>query len=92
MQVSELVEIRPPDIVFKEGCITVKIRHSKTEQLRKGDEVLITRTRRSTCPVVKLEEYMEQIGTSKQDKRFLFHPICKTKSGDRLRESGSISY
>jgi len=27
-----------------------------------------------------------------QDKRFLFRPICKTKSGDRLRESGSISY
>ena len=30
---SELVEIRPPDIVFKEA---VKIRHGKTDQLRKG--------------------------------------------------------
>ena len=27
-----------------------------------------------------------------EDQRFLFCPICKTKSGDRLRESGSISY
>ena len=27
-----------------------------------------------------------------EDRRFLFRPICKTKLGDRLRESGSISY
>jgi len=44
---------------FKEGLLAVKIHHSKRDQLRKGDEVLITRTRRSTCPVAKLEEYME---------------------------------
>lgn len=92
LRFSELVNIRPLDIVFKEEYLAIKIRHSKTDQLRKGDEVLITRTGRSTCPVAKLEEFMERTGALKQDSRFLFRPICKTKSGERLRESGRISY
>ena len=92
LRFSELVNIRPCDMVFEEDYLVVRIPHSKTDQLRKGDEILITRTGRSTCLVAKLEEYMERIGTAKQDKRFLFHPICKAKSGDRLRESGCISY
>ena len=92
LRFSELVNIRPCDMVFEEDYLVVRIPHSKTDQLRKGDEILITRTGRSTCPVAKLEEYMERTGTAKQDKRFLFRPICKAKSGDKLRESGCISY
>ena len=35
---------------------------------------------------------MRRMRMSWEDRRFLFCPICKTKLGDRLWESGSISY
>ena len=40
---EELVELRPCDIIFSKEMITVKIRKSKGDQLRQGDEVLIQR-------------------------------------------------
>ena len=65
---------------------------SKTDQLRKGDELLIARTRNATCPVAMLEWYMRQMRTSWEDQCFFFRPICKSKGGERLKASGSISY
>ena len=35
---------------------------------------------------------MRRSGTSLQEQRFVFRPICKSKMGERLLESGSISY
>ena len=47
---------------------------------------------KATLEGLQMERTMERTGTAKQDKRFLFRPICKAKSGDKLRESGCISY
>ena len=79
------------DCVYEE-YIVLHIPHSKGDQLRKGDEVVIARCGSATSPVGKLEEYMRRRRMSWEDSRFLFRPICKTKLGDRLREPGSISY
>ena len=35
---------------------------------------------------------MERTETPWQDQRYLFRPVCKSKTGERLRESGKISY
>ena len=92
LRFSELVNIRPCDITVHEEYILLHIPHSKGDQLRKGDEVVIARCGSVTCPVGKLEEYMRRTQMTWSDQRFLFRPICKTKLGVRLRESGSISY
>ncbi|XP_065916352.1 integrase/recombinase xerD homolog isoform X1 [Dysidea avara] len=92
LRFSELVNIRPCDISVYEEYIVLHIPHSKGDQLRKGEEVVIARCGSATCPVSKLEEYIRRTQISWRDQRFLFRPICKTKLGDRLRESGSISY
>ena len=92
LRFNELIQIKAADISFREDSMVLRVPKSKTDQLRKGDEVIIARSGKVTCPVSNLEEYLRRTGTALQSQSFLFRPICKTKSGERLRESGSISY
>ena len=55
LRFNELVNIRPCDITIQTEKMTLRIPHSKTDQLRKGDELVIARTGNSTCPVAMLE-------------------------------------
>ena len=68
------------------------IPRSKTDQLRKGDELVIARTHNKTCPVAMLESYLSETGTLLSDQRWLFSSICKSCKSKKLRESGCISY
>ena len=92
LRFSELIHIRPCDISVREDAIVLKLPCSKTDQLRRGDEVIVARSGKATCPVTKLEDYMRRAGIPWQDQRYLFRAICKSKAGDKLRESGKISY
>ena len=92
LRFNELVNIRPTDIKVQDEFMTLHLPRSKTDQLRKGDELVIARTRNATCPVAMLELYMRRTHTAWDDQRFLFRPICKSSKGERLRESGCISY
>ena len=92
LRFSELINLRPCDFNIAEEMMTIKIRHSKTDQWRQGDEILIARTANKTCPVAMLERYMRVTNMSLEDEHFLFRPIQATKSGQTLRKSGKISY
>ena len=92
LRFGELVNLKPTNIQIQGDIMRIHIEHSKTDQLRQGDEVLISRTKSKTCPVAMVENYMEKTGMSMNDSRFLFRPIQKTKQGEVLRESGQISY
>jgi len=92
LRFSELIEIQTGDISLRHDAMVIKLLHSKTDQFRRGDEVIIARSGKETCPVTYLENYLRRTSTSLQEQRFLFRPICRTKNGERLRESGSISY
>ena len=92
LRFDELIKLRPCEMVFSEEMLTIKIPGSKTDQLRQGDEVVIARTRTQTCPVATLERYMSRTATPREDQRFLFRPIQKTKHGEQLRSAGKISY
>ena len=89
---DELVHLCPADIQMNSGMAKLHIRHSKTDQLRKGDEVLLARTGSTTCPVAMLERYMAAAGIQPKSELFLFRPIVKTKKGEVLRSTGSLSY
>jgi len=92
LRFNELVNIRPCDISHQEDMIVIHLPQSKTDQLRKGDEVAIARTGNLTCPVAMLEAYMARNGLTWKDQRFLFRPISKSGKTEKLRESGNISY
>ena len=89
---NELVNTRLCDITIDKEKMVLYIPHSKTDQLRKGDELVIARTQNRTCPVAMLESYLLETGTLLSDQRRLFRPICKSKKSEKLRKSGSISY
>ena len=89
---SELASLRPCDIVVNREMLTIHIACSKTDQYRKGHEVVISRTDSLTCPVAMLEAYMERTGMQWLEQGLLFRVIQHSKSGESLRKSGGISY
>ena len=73
--------------------LKIHIPKSKTDQLRKGDEVVIARTSASTCPVKMLERYIHMAKIEEMDTElFLFRSVIKSKKGECLRAGGSLGY
>jgi len=89
---DEALHIRACDLEISQQMAKLSLPHSKTDQFRKGNEVLIARTGASTCPVAMLEQYLAATGIRLGSDVFLFRGIVKTKNGEKLRESGPLSY
>ena len=93
LRFNELVNIRCCDVSIGVEMLKIRIPKSKTDQLRKGDEVVIARSSASTCPVRMLEHYIHMAKIDKMDTElFLFRPITKSKMGECLRAGGSLGY
>ena len=73
--------------------LKICIPQSKTDQLRKGNEVVIARSSAPTCPVKMLERYIHMAKIDKMDTElFLFRPLIKSKKGECLRAGGPLGY
>ena len=72
--------------------MVVRIASSKSDQYRQGDSVIVARTGSSACSVAMLEHYYDMAALPKLSKLRLFRGIVVTKSGERLRSQGSLSY
>lgn len=70
LRFSELINPRPCDFKVTKEMMMIKIRHSKMDQWRQGDEVLVAKTASKTCPVATLECYMQVTGMSWEDEHF----------------------
>ena len=92
LRFNELVKIWSCEISVQGDYMMLHLPSSNTDQLRKGDKIVIARTGAATYPVGKLEEYMAKTHVAWGEEWFLFRPIYKTKSGGKLRETSSISY
>ncbi len=92
LRFDEATELRCCDISFAPDSMSVHIRSSKTDQYRQGDSVLVARTGPPTCPVAMLERYFALANLSPSSTRPIFRAITRTKQGERLRASGSLSY
>ena len=68
------------------------IESSKTDQLRDGAWVVIVRTDSLLCPVAMLKRYMRMANITGACEKCLFRAIVNTKNGQKLRESGGVSY
>ena len=90
---NELVNIRCCDVSIGVDMLKICIPQSKTDQLRKGDEVVIARSSAPTCPVKMLERYIHMAKIDKMDTElFLFRPLIKSKKGECLRAGGPLGY
>ena len=85
---NELVNIRPCNISRHEGMIIIHLPCSKTDQLRKSDEVAITQTGNIPYPVAMLEAYMLRTGMAWDNERLLFYTNLqdsKNRKAKRIR-------
>lgn len=89
---DELAKLCESDIVVRREHIEIFIESSKTDQLRDGAWVVIARTDSPLCPVAMLERYMRMANITGACEKHLFRAIVNTKNGQKLRESGGISY
>ena len=61
LRFDELVHIRAVDVKFNDEFMSVSIPKSKTDQLRKGDQVVVASTGSKLCPVSILQKYIHGI-------------------------------
>lgn len=94
IRISELLNIRRPDMIFNEDHISLFIEKSKTDCFREGSSVIIARTDEVACPVRMLTRYLQIANISELSQEYLFTPIsyCKKKYSYVLRGEKSISY
>ena len=81
---DDVSRIRRSDISFREGFMVVKVLKSKNDQLRKGDEVVISQLSSSACPVELLKRYLAMFKIPPDSKDFIFKPISKGKGFCKL--------
>ena len=64
LRFDDVSRIRRNQILFHEGFMKIKIDKSKNDQLREGNEVLISEAEGSVCPVKILKEYLLRMNIS----------------------------
>ena len=92
LRYDEVAKLRCCDIRFSGDSMAVHLQSSKTDQYRQGDKVIVARTGSLTCPVAMMERYYSMATLSQSSSLSVFRGITKTKQGERLRASGSLSY
>lgn len=92
MKFDEAIRVRACEVEITPIMAKIAIPCSKTDPFRQGKEVLISRTHSLTCPVSMLERYMSRIEINPSSELFLFRGVVKTKEGEKLLPSGSLSY
>ena len=72
------------DISFMEGFMVIKVLQSNNDQLRKGDEAVISQLSGSACPVELLKRYLAMFKILPDSKDVIFKPISKGKGSCKL--------
>jgi len=85
-RIEEVLRIKYGDISFHSGYVAINLDISKTDQLRKGNQVVISESSNvDTCPVNLLKRYLSQVERFLADStHYVFRALSKTKSGHTL--------
>ena len=85
-RIQEILHIKYGDIHFNSGYVFINVDISKTDQLRKGNEVVISVSSvDKTCPVKILRRYLTEIERYPvQSDHFVFRALPKCKAGHKL--------
>lgn len=94
LRFQECVSLRRSDIEFLPNYIKIRIVSSKSDQLSKGNNVIVARTGNATCPVIALQKYIALAGITNTSDEFMFRKVdfCKRDNSYHLRQGGHISY
>ena len=85
-KIEEVLHIKYGDISFHSGYVIINLEVSKTEQLRKGNQVVIVESSNDdTCPVKIFKRYSSHLESFPVDpSHYVFRALSKTRSGHTL--------
>ena len=85
-RIQEVLHIKYGDIHFNSGYVVINVDVSKTDQLRKGNELVISvSSGEKTCLVKILRRYLSEVECYPvQSDHFVFRALSKCKSGHKL--------
>lgn len=81
---DDVSRIRRNDIFFHEGFMVIKVPKSKNDQLRRGDEVVISELSSCACPVRLLKKYLTKFRIPPDSRNLIFRPISRGKDSCKL--------
>ena len=85
-RIEEVLHIRYGDITFHSDYLTINVVRSKTDQLRKGSQVVISESSNvATCPVNHFRRYLREVEKFPVEAdHYVFRALYKFKLGHRL--------
>ena len=93
LRFNELSNLHCNDISFKPDHMILKIRKSKTDIYRHGNEVLIAKGSSSACPYSLTQKYMSLAGLNIHSDKFLFKPAFRSKrKASLIKKNKTLSY
>ena len=92
LRVSELAAIQIKDITFFYDYVNITIPKSKTDQLREGHIVHISKTYGLSCPVYWTDKYLKATNLITQPESYLICRLAKTKHGHNALGKHPLSY
>ena len=93
LRFNELSQLRGNDVIVKDCYLIIKIRKSKTDQYRDGDDVLILKGVSSACPYTMFLRYVDLEDVDLSSDMFLFRPLYRSKEKCSLiKKNKLISY
>ena len=85
-KIEEVLHIKYGYISFHSGYVIINLEVSKTDQLRKGNQVAIAESSNDdTCPVKIFKRYLSHLESFPVDpSHYVFRALSKTRSGHIL--------
>ena len=85
-RIEEVLHIKYGDITFHDTYIAIKVDSSKIDQLRKGNEVVLSRSSsQDACPVSIFKRYVSELERFPvEPSRYVFKPLTKSKLGHKF--------
>ena len=90
MRISEVLSIQIRDINFHTTYMTIHLEKSKTDQLREGNVIYISKTYSKFCAVNITKTYIDLAKLEGED--FLISKLIITKKGHKVQGSQKVSY
>ena len=81
---DDISRVRRSDIAFHEGFMVIQVQKSKNDQLRKGNEVVISELSSPACPVSLLKRYLDNFRIPPNSRDLIFKPISRGKDFCKL--------
>ena len=92
LHISELMAVQIKHIKFEEDHMTILVEESKSDQLREGEIVHLSKLGQRNCPVGITQRYIEMTNLGGNSDNFLICRLASTKKGHNALGKHALSY